>query len=70
MNLGFTISIKKEGKWYVAKAIEYAVVSQGKTQKEAQNNLKEAVSLFLEKQSEKNAPSEPSHLKTLRMKSV
>lgn len=38
----------KEDKWYVARALEVEVVSQGKTEKEALNNLKEALELFFE----------------------
>ncbi len=48
MSYKFTASILKEGKWYVARAIELGVVSQGKTLKEAQKNLTEAVELYLE----------------------
>lgn len=44
----FTTAITKEGKWYVARCIELGVVSQGKTIEEAQENLKEAVELYLE----------------------
>lgn len=40
--------IIQEGKWYIARAIELGVVSQGKTVPEALKNLKEAVELFLE----------------------
>lgn len=44
----FTNIIIQEGKWYVAHCLELGVVSQGKTIKEAQKNLKEAVELYLE----------------------
>ena len=44
----FTASIVKEGKLFVARAVELGVVSQGKTVQEATKNLEEAVSLFLE----------------------
>jgi predicted RNase H-like HicB family nuclease len=43
-----TAVIVKEEKWYVAHCIELGVVSQGKTIEEAQNNLREAVELYLE----------------------
>lgn len=42
----------KEGEWYVAKALEVEVTSQGKTQNEALNNLKEALELYFEDQTE------------------
>ncbi len=41
----------KEGKWYVAKALEVEVVSQGKNEKEALGNLKEALELYFEDES-------------------
>jgi len=44
----FTTIIIKENKWYVVRCVELGVVSQGKTVKEAQKNLKEAVELYLE----------------------
>ena len=40
----------QEGKWFVARCAELGVVSQGKTIQEAQENLKEAVELYLEDQ--------------------
>lgn len=36
----------KEDKWYVAKALEVEVASQGKSKEEALANLKEALELF------------------------
>lgn len=44
----FTTIINREGKWYVARCVELGVVSQGKTIENAQENLKEAVALYLE----------------------
>ncbi|MDO8505682.1 MAG: type II toxin-antitoxin system HicB family antitoxin [bacterium] len=48
MKYRFTTIINKEADWYVARAIELGVVSQGKTIEEAEVNLKEAVELYLE----------------------
>lgn len=48
MTYKFTTVINKEGKWYVARCIELGVVTQGRTIKEVQENIKEAVSLYLE----------------------
>lgn len=48
MKYQFTTIIIKEGKWYVAKCAELGVASQGRTEKEAEDNLKEAVELYLE----------------------
>lgn len=44
----FTTIINRESKWYVARCVELGVVSQGKTIEDAQENLKEAVALYLE----------------------
>ncbi|MEK7395316.1 MAG: type II toxin-antitoxin system HicB family antitoxin [Candidatus Poribacteria bacterium] len=52
----FTAVIVKEEKWYVAHCIELGVVSQGKTIEEAQNNLREAVELYLEDFDEDEIP--------------
>lgn len=41
----------KEDKWFVAKALEVEVASQGKTAQEALDNLKEALELYFEDQS-------------------
>lgn len=43
--------IWKEDKWYVAKALEVEIASQGKSEKEALENLKEALELYFEDQS-------------------
>ena len=50
MSYRFTTVIIQEGKWYVARCLELGVVSQGRTVEEAQENLKEAVELYLEDQ--------------------
>lgn len=41
----------KEDKWYVAKALEVEVASQGKNEKDALLNLKEALELYFEDES-------------------
>jgi len=48
MKYRFTSIITKEGKLYVARCVELGVVSQGKTIENTQENLKEAVELYLE----------------------
>lgn len=48
MTYTFTASFMKEGRWFVARAVELGVVSQGKTLDEAKKNLREAVELYLE----------------------
>lgn len=40
----------KENKWFVAKALEVEVASQGLSEKEALDNLKEALELYFEDQ--------------------
>jgi predicted RNase H-like HicB family nuclease len=44
----FTTIITQENKWFIAKCAELGVVSQGETIEEAQDNLKEAVGLYLD----------------------
>lgn len=44
----------KEGKLFVAKALEVEVASQGKSEKEALENLQEALELYFEDNSETN----------------
>ena len=67
MTYKFTASFVKEGKWYVAHAVELGVTSQGETLEDAQKNLREAVELYLEDEpSAKQALSkEPPLLATL-----
>ena len=48
MSRKFTAVLTREENWYVAHCVELSVVSQGKTIEEAQDNLKEAVELYLE----------------------
>ncbi len=48
MSYKFTASIIKEGKWFVAHAVEFGVASQGRAIEEAKKNLQEAVELYLE----------------------
>ena len=50
MTYRFTTVITREGKWYVARCLELGVVSQGKNIIESQENLREAVELYLEDQ--------------------
>jgi predicted RNase H-like HicB family nuclease len=61
----FTASIVKEGKWYVAHAVEYGVASQGTTIQEAQKNLQEAVELYLEDMPKKSIVRESPLLTVL-----
>lgn len=46
--LSYHALIWQEDKWYVARCLELEVASQGKTKKEALDNLQEAVDLYLE----------------------
>lgn len=47
-NKVLNIVVWKEGRLYVSKFIELELASQGKTVQEAINNLKEALSLYLD----------------------
>ncbi len=46
----------KENRWFVTKALEVEVTSQGLTEKEALANLKEALELYFEDQKVDLAP--------------
>ena len=43
-----TIRLTKNGNWFVSHCLDYDIASQGETSQEAIENIKEAVSLFLE----------------------
>lgn len=45
MKRTFTASITREGAWYVAQCLEVDIASQGETEKEALDNLGEALVL-------------------------
>jgi len=44
----FHYVIWKEGKWFVARSLKVEVASQGKSEGEAVNNLREALELYFE----------------------
>jgi predicted RNase H-like HicB family nuclease len=48
MKQRFTASITQEGEWYVAQCLEVDVASQGATENEALDNLREALELYFE----------------------
>ncbi|MBI4057703.1 type II toxin-antitoxin system HicB family antitoxin [Candidatus Microgenomates bacterium] len=50
----FHYVIWKEGKWFVARSLEVEVASQGKTEKQAVDNLREALELYLEDEPKKD----------------
>jgi len=58
--LGFLYSVeltlKKEEEWFVATCLENNIASQGKTIDEATENLKEAIALYYEDETEKALP--------------
>lgn len=56
MRYEFSTTIYREGKWYIAQAIELGVASQGKTIEEAKKNLVEAVELYLEDEDPADIP--------------
>lgn len=45
---GLHALVWREGKWFVAKGVEINIASQGKSKKEALDNLEEAIALYLE----------------------
>ena len=48
MERTFTASVWREGSWVVAQCLEVDVASQGRTEEEALQNLKEALELYFE----------------------
>ena len=66
-----TIRIEKEEDWYVATCFENNIASQGKTVDEAMENLKEAISLYYEDETNKEElnsfKNEPVYITRLEM---
>jgi predicted RNase H-like HicB family nuclease len=68
MNFKGTILIKQEEEWFVATCLENNIASQGKTIDESIANLKEAISLYYEDQTEEKLfQNDPFYITTLEM---
>lgn len=70
MSFKGTIIIRKEEEWFVATCFENNIASQGKTIDEAIVNLKEAIALYYEDETEEGLDSiqdEPVYITTLEM---
>lgn len=63
MKRKFTASVWREGDWYVAQCLEVDVASQGRTEAEALENLKEALALYFEPPT----PPEPPKLREVEV---
>jgi len=48
MELPFAATVWREGNWYVSQCLEIDIASQGETEEEALDNLKEALELHFE----------------------
>ena len=48
MKRSFNASVTREGEWYVAQALEVDVASQGLSEDEALDNLREALALYFQ----------------------
>ena len=48
MKRSFNASVTREGEWHVAQALEVDVASQGLSEDEALNNLREALELYFQ----------------------
>lgn len=48
MKRTFTARITREDKWYIAQCVEVDVASQGETEQQAVDNLREAIILYFE----------------------
>lgn len=53
----FTASIWQEGDWFIAHCLEVDVASQGHSETDALNNLKEALELYFDSPIATSAPS-------------
>jgi len=56
MKRPFAATVWREGNWYVSQCLEVDVASQGATEKEALDNLKEALELHFEPPQASRAP--------------
>ena len=65
---GINALVWSERDWFVAKAIEVEVASQGKTAKQALANLQEALELYFE--DEKIPPAKVTPLPNLRLEKL
>lgn len=48
MTRSFSATVWREGEWYVSQCLEVDVASQGRTKKEALENLREALELHFQ----------------------
>ena len=56
MQRTFTADAWQEGDWYAAQCVEVDVASQGESEREALNNLREALELYFEPPVSTRAP--------------
>lgn len=54
MKIKYNVIVQKEENWFVAKCIENSVASQGKSINEALKNLKEALELYNQEDTEES----------------
>jgi len=47
----------RDGRWFIARCLDYPVTTQGRTLAAAQKNLREAVELYLETWGQAGSPS-------------
>ena len=72
MSYKFTITYHKENKWYVAHCLDVGVTSQGESLEQAQNNIQEALELYLEDASKEELEqfTDAPFVKTLEINKV
>jgi predicted RNase H-like HicB family nuclease len=56
MKRPFTATVWREGNWYVSQCLEVDIASQGESEEEALDNLKEALELHFEAPQATRAP--------------
>jgi predicted RNase H-like HicB family nuclease len=57
MKRPFAVTLWREGQWYVSQCLEVDIASQGETEQEALDNLKEALELHFEPPQATRLPS-------------
>ena len=57
MTRTFNVTVWQEGEWFVAQCLEADIASQGETEEEALENLREALKLHFEDPQAQAAPS-------------
>lgn len=68
MKCSYDVTVQKDGDWYVAWADEVpGAITQGKTLKEVEDNIREAIQLTLKAKAELKAIKSKSRLRKMKV---